>query len=1107
MRKKLTKGIISFIVTLAMTAAVLPVIPAMADDTYTGTIDGTNITWTIEPNGNTNYQDDPYYTLTLSGVGPMVDYEDSTNAPWYNIRVNEDLMYYSISEIVIGEGITHVGNHAFSNYSYVTNLSLPNSLESIGDYAFYDCYSINNKMIFPTGLKSIGNYAFYDCNFQYVMLPDGLKTLGNYAFCLEPYGRSMAIPASIGSLGEHSVAGTSKDGGPSDGLMNIYYSGTKEQWDEVSKTETDYGTNVDLLYESTGVTWDLDEETGVLTINGKGKMGNFVWTPWLDSAEAYGKIVEVVIDDEITSIGAKAFFDCRNLEKVNIPDGVTEIGDMAFYDCGSLERVTLPAGLKKIGYEAFAMGIGVSQNPGISKITLPEGLVSIGEGAFSYCDLRSITIPSSVTEIGAGAFDRCYNLTSAVLSPGVSVVGKSMFQGCSKLSEVTLPATITEIGAFAFNGTALESIDLPDGLKKINANVFNSCRELSEIVIPDGVTEIGESAFENSGLKSIVIPGNVTTIGDSAFSYSPDLASAVISECVKTISAAMFQGCGSLASVDLPTTLESIKRNAFDNCTSLATVYYEGSTLYSNGAWDEDNISGGNDALTALTPSEKIVTLTYDAHHGANAPAQQTAKRRELFTISSEVPTRAGYTFLGWTDVKNGREVKYEAGDTIEAYSDITLYAVWSADFVVSIPEEDLSPKIYDTVSIPVSVTDNKGFATLMLSVKYDKTKFELAGADVGALAPGAAVTPKETADGANILIVSNSDITGSGEVVTVKLTTTVETLNTSSDITVTPTQARNTANPNDDLGVDAANDTESVVLTVSGDATNDSKVDSGDVLVMSRYCAQYQNHGMTSEDNADVYTDGIVNIKDVYVLSQYVTAHPSLSSISLMNAPIMPMNTDKPEIKGTVAKVSESDKNYIDVTLSVENNTGFTGFNFALGFDKTKLKPVSITNGDLTSESLVSNINEDGVDLSSLDKVTAFWIGSAVTGDGDLYTVRFEELTSVGDDEQITFTRDGFTNGVDDINALFPSAVTVGGQNISEELDIVFDTDTVRVTGDASGQLIVAGYDENGNLVKAVAPQSYEQPLTEFAGCDSVKAFLWNSLGGMEPVCESKSK
>ncbi len=1105
MRKKLTKGIISFIVTLAMIAALMPVIPAMADS---GVISDTEITWEY---------DDSTKTLTVSGAGAIPD------RWWENagdIRVAEVL--------IIEEGITNIGDSAFEN-SGLKSVTLPKGLLTIGNRAFAFCSSLSEVKI-SEGTTSIGESAFAFCG---ISVRDGF---------------SIILPISINHLGANVFQGN-KDG------CYVYYAGSAEDWEAIDIDEENSDlSETDILYSSTGITWHIDPQTGILYIDGQGCMPNFTlgapWTYGNTLEEYYGSndhidgdlikgavisegvtsvganafvglenFESVDMPDTITSIGHDAFYNCSKMANVDIPDGVTEIGDRAFYHCNKLTSVVLPSELTRIGESAFEQDRWSEDGIyGISRINLPSKLVSIGSGAFESCDLRSITIPASVKEIGLSAFENCDRLASITFSPGASVVGEHMFYYCDAISNVTLPASITEIGAGAFESSSLTSIDLPDGLEKINASVFANCQKLSEIDIPSSVTEIGEKAFMYCySLDSVTVPGNVKKIGMQAFANcsttglwgvtdTKGLTNVVISEGVTEIDRQAFENCDYLTSVDLPSSLETIGNDAFSGCTALNTVYYEGE-LYANGAWDEVNIGVGNEPLTNLTPSEKVYKLTYDTMRGTGTFDQATARRGENFTVTDTAPTRAGYNFLGWTDIKNGREVKYEAGDTIEAYYDITLYAVWSADFVVSIPDEDLSPKIYDTVSIPVSVTDNKGFATLMLSVKYDKTKFELAGADVGALAPGAAVTTAETADGANIMIVSNSDIKGSGEVVTVKLTTTVETLNASSDITVTPIQARNTANPNDDLGVDAANDTESVVLTVSGDATNDSNVDSGDVLVMSRYCAQYQNHGMTSEGNADVYTDGIVNIKDVYVLSQYVTAHPSLSSISLMNAPIMPVNTDKPEIKCAVAKVSESDKNYIDVTVSVENNTGFTGFNFVLGFDKTKLSPVRITNGALTSEALVSNMNESGVDLSSLDKVTAFWIGSAVMGDGDLYTVRFEELATVEDDEQITFERDGFTNGVDDINALFPSAVTVGGQNIKEELDIVFDTDTVRVTGDASGQLIVAGYDENGNLVKAIAPQGYEQPLTEFADCDSVKAFLWNSLSGMAPVCESKSK
>ena len=950
----------------------LPVIPAMAANS--GAIEGTDITWTIDADTKTltiggegevpgmgtyrwdsvlNGSDVEVETLVIEGsIASVAD-----NAFYHNVR---------LKKLIICEGVESVGENAFRDIG-LSSITLPATLKSIGEYAF----SHNNELsevTIPEGITTIGNGMFAGSNeLKSITIPNTVTSIGDKAFDSCRQLKSITIPGGVTSIGDNAFSNCDQLGsvimpksvksigedafsyaGSSEGV-NIYYEGTEEDWNNIEKTSlTDmWSVEVNVLYESTGITWTFDN--GTLTISGKGGMGNFSFgtQPWANATNFGENVTAVIIEDGITSIGSNVFSSYTNLESVTIPDSVTSIGERAFSSCKKLQS-----------------------------ITIPEGVTSIGASAFYNSGLQNITIPGSVKSIGTNAFERCY---------------------------------------------------------------------MNEVIISEGVTSIGEGAFQY---------GMVTTL-------------------------------------TLPSTLESIGSGAFQGCTML-NVYY-------NGSWDDIDIADGNSSLTNITPKSKTITLTYDAGLGTNAPDAQSAKVKEIFTVSDVVPTRAGYNFHGWTDVKNGREVKYHAGDTIEAINDITLYAVWDADFVFSIPSENLSPKIYDTVSIPVSVSDNRGFATLTLSLNYDADKFTFEGVDKTALTSGADITTS----GTSIMIVSPSNIKGDGEIVTIKLTAKIDALNTTSDITVTPTQARSTVNVDYDLGIDVGNTTQKAVFSVNGDASGNGTVDSGDVLVMSRYCAKYENHGMRSDINADVYTDGVINIKDIYVLSQYLVTRPQTSSISPLSEQVSPLSADKPEIYGTVSK----DGNYVDVTVSVKDNTGFTGFDFALGFDKTKLTPVSITNGSLTSNALVSNINEDGADLSTLDKVTAVWNSTtAVTGNGALYTVRFEVTGDISDSDVIAFERDGFINGVSDINALFPSGITIGGENIAEEFDIVFDNNIVKVTGNARGQFIVAGYDESGRLVKANLVQGYEQPVTEFAGCKTVSAFLWESVSDMKPVCPGKS-
>ncbi len=138
--------------------------------------------------------DDRTKELTISGTGRMKDYTAS-NQPWHD---------FEISEIIIKEGCTYVGTHAFHSLTYaVGDVDLPNSLEEIGDYAF--CDMLIDKFMVPTKLEKIGDYAFSDCTYlKKVNFSgcDALEEIGNYAFYSCPIKDYLFIPANLKKIGK-----------------------------------------------------------------------------------------------------------------------------------------------------------------------------------------------------------------------------------------------------------------------------------------------------------------------------------------------------------------------------------------------------------------------------------------------------------------------------------------------------------------------------------------------------------------------------------------------------------------------------------------------------------------------------------------------------------------------------------------------------------------------------------------------------------------------------------------------------------------------------------------------------------------------------------------
>ena len=126
-------------------------------------------------------------------------------------------------------------------------------------------------------------------------------------------------------------------------------------------------------------------------------------------------LYEVVLEDGVKEIGARAFYRCPLLAKVTLADSIAEAGEGAFAFCASLKSVTIPKGLDKIS-----------------------------ERMFMNSGLTSIVIPSNITEIGANAFDGC-NMTTVTVEEGLRVLNEGALRLSSLAQRITLPASLQEI--------------------------------------------------------------------------------------------------------------------------------------------------------------------------------------------------------------------------------------------------------------------------------------------------------------------------------------------------------------------------------------------------------------------------------------------------------------------------------------------------------------------------------------------------------------------------------------------------------------------------------------------------------------------------------------
>lgn len=404
--------------------------------------------------------------------------------------------YNKVNEVIIGEGITSLGEDAFRSSS-LKRISLPSTLSSIGDSAF--AYSSLESITIPANVKSIGESAFHTTSkLSSVTFEDGskLESIGYLAFSNASALTAIELPASVISIGDYAFNQCTalKDficlSYPLEIGTNTFNNMGRNA---SNKTATVSANNVFLkeTLESLGYTVST---SGTQTVD---RYASYP-TAYAIEVGANGDNIIAYVNPysgslEVKGSGATADYDCSSAYyATNSPLGA--------YLAGTIQ-LTIDEGITYLGNNLFH---GVSSSAylsSISSIELPSSLIEIGESTFYHLGASTITIPANVETIGAKAFWYA-DLTSIT------------FENGSKLKTM---------GDTAFRDTDITSIEIPDGVTSIGNHAFSSCYELTRIVIPASVTSIGQDAFirygENSDSNPVVYNygGAEQTIGSQAF--------------------------------------------------------------------------------------------------------------------------------------------------------------------------------------------------------------------------------------------------------------------------------------------------------------------------------------------------------------------------------------------------------------------------------------------------------------------------------------------------------------------------------------------------------------------------------------------------------------